>query len=138
MSFTQQHFRSRCSISLRIAKVRASGSTCEFELIKVEDGTPLSLADICRLPLFRPQSLFGQQVASFAVQDAISSMALLSQGDHPTLGSPCWYVHPCNTSAIVGELMAEVEDKTWTDEVRCLRWIEAWFMVLGNVLCIDF
>ncbi|KAF8231848.1 hypothetical protein L208DRAFT_1398182, partial [Tricholoma matsutake] len=23
---------------------------------------------------------------------------LLSQGDHPTLGTPCWYLHPCQSA----------------------------------------
>lgn len=103
-----------------------------------EDGAPLSLVEICRLPLFRPEALHGSQVASFAVQDPKTAMALLSQGDHPTLGIPCWYIHPCNTSAVVGEIMSEVAaDDAWTEAAQCLRWLEAWFMVLGNMLCLD-
>ncbi|KAH8106190.1 hypothetical protein BXZ70DRAFT_918552 [Cristinia sonorae] len=102
-----------------------------------DNGTPLNLAEICRLSLFRQHALSGEQVASFALQDRASSMALLSQGDHPTLGTPCWYIHPCNTSAVVGEIMAEVDDASWTDEERGVRWMEAWFMVEANMICLE-
>lgn len=104
-----------------------------------EDGAPLTLVEICRLPLFRPEALHGSQVASFGVQDPKTAMTLLSQGDHPTSGTPCWYIHPCNTSTVVGEIMSEAAaDDAWTEAARCLRWLEAWFMVLGNMLCLDF
>ncbi|TCD71288.1 hypothetical protein EIP91_011059 [Steccherinum ochraceum] len=103
-----------------------------------DNGTPLSLAELCRLPLFRHHALHGDQVASFSVQDPTSSMALLSQGDHPTLGTPCWYIHPCNTSAVVEDIMAEVDTEEWSDEARCVRWVEAWFMVIGNIVQVTF
>lgn len=57
---------------------------------------------------------------------------MLSQGDHPTLGTPCWYLHPCHTAEAVEEIMKEVN----CEGDRLLRWMEAWFTMLGNV--IDF
>ncbi|EJD53877.1 hypothetical protein AURDEDRAFT_180265, partial [Auricularia subglabra TFB-10046 SS5] len=30
---------------------------------------------------------------------------LLSQGDHPVLGFPCWFLHPCETPAAMAELL---------------------------------
>lgn len=102
-----------------------------------QDGSALSLAEVCRLPLFRSQSLAGDQIASFSVQSPDSSVTLLSQGDHPTLGTPCWYLHPCNTAAVVGEIMAEAADPSWAEEARCIRWMEAWLMVIGNIIRLD-
>lgn len=58
---------------------------------------------------------------------------MLSQGDHPTLGTPCWYLHPCQTAEVVDELMREVE---CGEAERPLQWMEAWLMMLGNV--VDF
>ena len=59
-----------------------------------------------------------------------STFSLLSQGDHPTLGTPCWYLHPCHTSEVVGEIMAEVD----AGERDAVRWLEAWFMVMSNMV----
>ena len=59
---------------------------------------------------------------------------LLSQGDHPTLGTPCWYLHPCETRAAVDELFAEAVQAEWTEDERHVRWLELWLMVVGSVL----
>lgn len=74
------------------------------------------------------------ETTSFAVNLPTSSFPLLSQGDHPTLGSPCWYFHPCETSVSVGEVMKEVARDEWTEDEYLVRWIETWFMVLGTVV----
>ena len=51
-------------------------------------------------------------------------------GDHPTLGTPSWYFHPCHTADVVGEVLAEIE----VDRADELRWLEVWFMVMGNMV----
>ncbi len=56
---------------------------------------------------------------------------MLSQGDHPILGIPCWYLHPCHTAEMVEEIMKEAE----CDDPE-QRWLKAWFTVVGNV--VDF
>ncbi|KAH9947273.1 hypothetical protein B0H21DRAFT_739613, partial [Amylocystis lapponica] len=98
------------------------------------NGAPLSLAEIMRTPMFRPNALSDREATSFALTDPGSSFALLSQGDHPILGTPSWYLHPCHTHEMVGEVMIEVQKGDWTTEQRLVRWMEAWFMVLGNVV----
>lgn len=82
--------------------------------------------------MFRPQALPSTDGNTFALTLPDSALALLSQGDHPTLGTPSWYFHPCQTSEMVGEIIAEREDEG--DDV--LQWIETWFMVMGNI--VDF
>ncbi|KAF7983852.1 hypothetical protein HWV62_18170 [Athelia sp. TMB] len=100
-------------------------------------GSPLSLGDILKTSLFRYFALEDTSVTSFAVSRSSSSFPLLSQGDHPTLGTPCWYLHPCETPAAVRELMAEIEagvnPEEWTEE-QLLRILDIWFMVLGSAV----
>ena len=93
-------------------------------------GSPLSLEEIMKSSLFRPLALPSADGNTFAVTLPESSFALLSQGDHPTLGTPSWYFHPCHTADVVGEVLAEIE----VDRADELRWLEVWFMVMGNMV----
>ena len=95
-------------------------------------GSPLSLEEIMKSSLFRPQALPSADGNTFAVTLPESSFALfkLSQGDHPTLGTLPWYFHPCHTADVVGEILAEIE----LDRADELRWLEVWFKVMGNMV----
>ncbi|KAK7695718.1 hypothetical protein QCA50_000354 [Cerrena zonata] len=95
-------------------------------------GSPLTLSEIVRLPLFRP-GLFPEfdQGSTFAIQGPDSSFAMLSQGDHPTLGTPSWYLHPCHTADMVGEILAELDEASVG---RGARWIDSWFLVMSNAV----
>ncbi|KAI0829421.1 hypothetical protein BC628DRAFT_1133832 [Trametes gibbosa] len=95
-------------------------------------GSPLCLDDIVRSALFRRHVLPSSNGNAFGLLLPDSALALLSQGDHPTLGTPAWYFHPCRTSEVVGELLAEDGGARAEDEL--LRWMEVWFMVLGNIV----
>jgi ubiquitin-like-conjugating enzyme ATG10 len=96
-------------------------------------GAPLNLEGVTDSPLFLRSTLPETTKTSFALETPDTPFAMLSQGDHPTLGTPCWYLHPCHTAEVVEELLREVG----CEEVDpLLRWLEAWFMVLGNV--VDF
>lgn len=96
----------------------------------------LALDDIIRTPLFRQYILEGTEHNNFAVSlPSSSSFPLLSQGDHPTLGTPCWYFHPCETPTVVDEIMKEVQSEgVLTDNDRLIKWMEVWFMVLGTAV----
>jgi len=98
------------------------------------NGSPLCLTDIVKTSLFRRFALEGTETTSFGVSLPASSFPLLSQGDHPTLGTPCWYFHPCETSGAVDEVMKEIMQGSWTESRRLVRWLEAWFMVLGTAV----
>ncbi|KII94786.1 hypothetical protein PLICRDRAFT_86256 [Plicaturopsis crispa FD-325 SS-3] len=102
--------------------------------IHESSGSPLRLVDIVRTSLFRTGVLPKSDASSFALSSPDSAFPLLSQGDHPTLGTPSWYFHPCETGPAVGEIMAEVSVEGWSEEQRLVRWMEAWFMVLGTVV----
>ena len=109
-----------------------------FSTISIPDGSPLQLTDIIRTSLFHyPLDLNGAEATSaFALSLPGSQFPLLSQGDHPTLGTPSWYVHPCGTAASVEELMKEFDSNGWTEDRKLGKWIDMWFMVLGSM--IDF
>ncbi len=104
--------------------------TTEVHDYGMSGGSPLALEQVVQSALFRPNTLPSPDGNTFAVTLPHSAFSLLSQGDHPTLGTPSWYLHPCNTAEVVGEIMAEVEEGR-TNLLRCM---EAWFMVLGNIV----
>ncbi|KIM46264.1 hypothetical protein M413DRAFT_426701 [Hebeloma cylindrosporum] len=98
------------------------------------NGSPLSLDDILQTSIFKLERPSGSETTSFALTLPSASFPLLSQGDHPTLGTPCWYFHPCETDRAVSEFMMEVEQTEWSREMRLVRWLELWLMVVGSVL----
>ncbi|OJT13331.1 hypothetical protein TRAPUB_10097 [Trametes pubescens] len=89
---------------------------------------------VVRSALFRRSVLPPSDGNTFGLTLPDSNLALLSQGDHPTLGTPSWYFHPCHTSEVVGEILAASEGAQPGDEL--LQWMEVWFMVMSNV--VDF
>lgn len=92
------------------------------------------LDQIVQSALFRRNALPSSDGNTFGLTLPDSNLSLLSQGDHPTLGTPSWYFHPCHTSEVVGEILAASEGTQPGDEL--LRWMEVWFMVMSNV--VDF
>jgi len=98
------------------------------------DGSSLPLDDIIQTSFFKLKPPLGSETTNFALTLPSMSFPLLSQGDHPTLGIPCWYFHPCETGTAVNEFMAEVEQTDWSGETRLVRWLELWLMVVGSVL----
>lgn len=62
----------------------------------------------------------------------------VSQAEHPTLGTPAWFLHPCETQAIVAEVLST--RPRLTKEVSAggqeweREWVESWAMVVGGVL----
>ncbi|TFY80872.1 hypothetical protein EWM64_g3138 [Hericium alpestre] len=105
-------------------------------------GSPLPLAEIVKTPLFH-RRLSPADITPFSIGHPGSLFPLLSQGDHPTLGTPSWYIHPCETPSAMAELAAEIiadtepEIALWTEDEQLIRWMEAWFMLLGNVVDLD-
>ncbi|KAG8702574.1 erg10, acetyl-CoA C-acetyltransferase [Ceratobasidium sp. 394] len=61
---------------------------------------------------------------------------LLSQGDHPILGTSHWYFHPCETSTAVTEILAHMPDvqSDQSNPNYALGWLETWFTVLGTAI----
>ncbi|PPQ64706.1 hypothetical protein CVT24_008333 [Panaeolus cyanescens] len=97
------------------------------------DGTALSLNDLVNTTLFKSSLPVHSEVTTFAVTVPATQFPLLSQGDHPTLGIPCWYFHPCETSKAVDEFMVEEQYDDSSEEYYA-RWMEVWLMIVGSVL----
>ena len=100
------------------------------------DGSPLTLEEIMNTSTLRRHSLPEIQVTPYAlVQPDASSFPLLSQGDHPTLGTPGWFIHPCGTAYAIGELIGErkAEGMPGVDD-DWLHWLETWFMMMENIV----
>ncbi|KIY51601.1 hypothetical protein FISHEDRAFT_11710, partial [Fistulina hepatica ATCC 64428] len=98
------------------------------------NGTPLFVDDLVKTSLFRSNIFENTTSTSFAVTQRANVCPMLSQGEHPTLGTPCWYLHPCETVNAVDEIMVELARESpasWTETRRLVRWMEAWFMVLS-------
>lgn len=60
----------------------------------------------------------------------------VSQAEHPALNTPAWFLHPCETQAIVAEVLSmrsgvgqEGVEREWERE-----WVESWAMVVGGVV----
>ncbi|KAL1740517.1 hypothetical protein HDZ31DRAFT_47344 [Schizophyllum fasciatum] len=98
-------------------------------------GSPLRVDDLVRTSLFRPSAFSATARSSFAITPSASSFPLLSQGDHPVLGTPCWYLHPCETATALAEIMSEMAyDDGGSRDRRLQRTLEAWFMLLNSIV----
>ena len=86
--------------------------------------------------LLRRHTLPETQITSFALARPDAPFPLLSQGDHPTLGTPAWFIHPCGTGFAMGELIGEKDAEGMLEGVsdKWLNWLETWFMMLGNIV----
>ena len=84
--------------------------------------------------IFKFQVPEGSEANGFALTLPNAPFPLLSQGDHPTLGTPCWYLHPCETGRAVGELLEEVVQESWDEETRDVRWLELWLLAVSSVV----
>jgi ubiquitin-like-conjugating enzyme ATG10 len=102
-----------------------------FLTIHLADGSPLPLSEIVQSSLFHSLALEQTEITPFALSTSAAPFPLLSQGEHPTTGQPCWYFHPCESAASVREVMNEVSKRERSEEER---WLEAWMMVVGTVV----
>ncbi|GAA5984259.1 hypothetical protein JCM10908_006113 [Rhodotorula pacifica] len=122
------------------------------------NGAPLSLVEILHSSIFvRPDR---QSEMTPALQQASNDSAptppvLLSQADHPATGHYYWFLHPCETEAMVNEVLEsttgaaehaaedlpdaneQLEDlETGSPRSRrwAMEWLEAWLMVVGSLV----
>ncbi|KAJ3971269.1 hypothetical protein EV361DRAFT_912055 [Lentinula raphanica] len=107
---------------------------CFYFNIYHSDGSPLSINELLSSSLFRPGLTQDADTTTFALTRRNAAFPLLSQGDHPTTGKPCWFLHPCETDAAVEELLKESEKVGESEDAQLLQWMKIWFMVLGNVV----
>ncbi|KXN83699.1 Ubiquitin-like-conjugating enzyme ATG10 [Leucoagaricus sp. SymC.cos] len=105
-----------------------------YFLVCNQSGAPLPLPDVLRTSLFKTNACENVEISSYALTLPTSTFPLLSHGDHPTLGTSCWYFHPCETSTVIEELMREVKVDDWDESAKLVRWLELWFMVVSSVV----
>jgi len=107
-----------------------SATIAEFDA----EGVHFTLDQLLRTGIFRFNPSTNFEKTTFGLSEPGSAFPLLSQGDHPVLGTRCWYFHPCESSAAVDELVNEVinPDASEDDRLRC--WMKMWFLVLGSVV----
>ncbi|KAI0321880.1 hypothetical protein OF83DRAFT_1050374 [Amylostereum chailletii] len=101
-------------------------------------GAPLSLVEVMRTDMLYQDRLPETDVTSFGLKAPESPFPLLSQGDHPGLGTPSWYIHPCGIPGAMEEITSAIASEggfgQQTEGEQLVRWLEAWFMVLGTVV----
>lgn len=116
--------------------VRPTKDACVLLLANLwsSEGSPLSLSDLLNTTLFRVSAFSGTEASAFAITKPNTNFPLLSQGDHPTLGTPFWYLHPCETDKAVEEIMSALLGQELKGEMRLARWLKTWFMVLSSVV----
>lgn len=98
------------------------------------EGVQLTLDQLLQVGIFRfdPSAKFDK--TTFGLSEPGSAFPLLSQGDHPVLGTLCWYFHPCESSAAVDELVNEVITSHPSEEHKLRCWMKMWVLVLGSVV----
>ncbi|KAJ3811929.1 acetyl-CoA acetyltransferase [Lentinula aff. lateritia] len=106
---------------------------CFYFAMYHSNGVPLSINELISSTLFRSGIFQDANVTTFALTRRDTPFPLISQGDHPTTGRPCWFLHPCETTVAVEELLKEVENDIDEEDMRLLMWLELWFTVLGGV-----
>ncbi|GAA5917297.1 hypothetical protein JCM6882_004155 [Rhodosporidiobolus microsporus] len=112
-----------------------------FEAVK-SSGAPLTLNDLSTCTFFHSQqrpSLFSSSSLSSPSPSSVAEDAprlpFLSQADHPATGRPSWFVHPCETEGVVGEVLdATGKGEEGEGEEGDVRWLRAWMMVVSSVV----
>ena len=96
-------------------------------------GSPVSLDGILNTTLFHWPAFVGAEKTTFALQTPNQPFPMLSQAEHPTIGTPCWCLHPCATSEALKELQ---EADGYENSASPGRLLELWLLLIGNV--VDF
>lgn len=101
----------------------------------LSDGSPLSLQEIMQTSLFKLKPPNESEITTYSLTMPSKSFPVISHGEHPTTGHPCWYFHPCESEKAVNEFMQEEEQHTqWSEGRRLGRWLEIWLMIVGSIL----
>lgn len=63
-----------------------------------------------------------KEIFEYIIPDAYQN-AVVSQNDHPILGTPCWYIHPCDTRSLMNTMTFDPLD-----------YIKVWLSVYGPIV----
>ncbi|KAJ3322402.1 E2-like conjugating enzyme atg10 [Boothiomyces sp. JEL0866] len=77
----------------------------------------------CPVLYFRIQDLSGSPVSPFKFKE----IEFISQEEHPVLGMPFYFIHPCQSSLLIKELQVKEEDRVMflprIEAALVLEWI---------------
>ena len=95
-------------------------------------GAPLPLSALLSSTIFHHASTTSYPFSTLSPppNDDPAPPPFLSQSDHPTLGSPAWFLHPCETASLMQELL---ESRGTPGEEWRREWMESWLMLVGTV-----
>jgi hypothetical protein len=95
----------------------------------------LSLQKIIQTSFVKVKLPNGPETTDYSLTLPSTLFPVISHGEHPTTGLPCWYFHPCESEKAVNEFMQEEEELAqWSEVTRLARWLEIWLMIVGSIL----
>jgi ubiquitin-like-conjugating enzyme ATG10 len=103
----------------------------------------LSLDGLLEMPLFNvskleyPLNKLDEPKGAIANgEDTHSHFPTISQGEHPETGLPCLYLHPCETSTALQDVLSHSGDLSQgqKDRTTNLQFIEAWAMLVSTLV----
>jgi ubiquitin-like-conjugating enzyme ATG10 len=63
---------------------------------------------------------------------SVGVMGALSMAEHPTTGSPAYFVHPCRTQEVISPLLQNADpSKPEADPRKAMNYLLLWFGVIG-------
>lgn len=100
-------------------------------------GAPLTLPQLLQSSIFHPHSPSTYPYWTLSALHSISTaLPFISQGSHPTTGAATWFLHPCETEAVMRDVLSSFSSAAEAEEVEGWRgrWLESWLMVVGSVV----
>ena len=65
----------------------------------------------------------------------------ITQGEHPTTGRPCFFLHPCETAAFLSSILLESrlregikQAKGEEEEATLRQYMETWMMLVSDAI----
>lgn len=93
---------------------------------------PIDLESLARSSFFRVNSseypLSNMKPEGQAASDGPAVFPSISQGEHPEIRAPCFFLHPCETASVLEEILPG------SSEVGPLEILQTWFMLVGTVI----
>ncbi|CAD6566819.1 MAG: hypothetical protein CYPHOPRED_001130 [Cyphobasidiales sp. Tagirdzhanova-0007] len=90
-----------------------------------------------KLELLLHSALFGRSSREYPLNtlneavDGSGHMPAVSQGEHPVSGLPCYFLHPCETSAALQDILGPAQ------AVPPHKLMETWMMLVGSVVNVE-
>jgi ubiquitin-like-conjugating enzyme ATG10 len=127
-------------------RIRNAGQRASLHFVnRIAESNELAAGSALTLAEILTSSLFHAASSEVFVRDNSSTYATtqedndetdenehfpaISQGEHPSTGTPCFFLHPCETSTALSDILAGEQSSSTP-----LRILECWFMIVGSVL----